>query len=172
MVVPPRKICKCCAFFLIVSAHWKNCLKWGQEDLFPTNPDLADIGGRPDLDFENVHFCYFVEFQIASFPGSNIIYFPIIWIFRLPQIWIFRLPEIRISRFPKIWISRLPKIWIFWLPKSGFADFQKTPHGGRGARGRGRTGGRADGRRHPAMLLENHEWQFCLILKPFLAGFA
>ena len=26
--------------------------KWGQEMLFPTNPDLADILGRTDLDFE------------------------------------------------------------------------------------------------------------------------
>ena len=28
--------------------------KWGQEDFFPTNPDLADIFGRMDFDFENV----------------------------------------------------------------------------------------------------------------------
>ena len=27
--------------------------KWGQEDFFPTNPDLADILGRTDSDFEN-----------------------------------------------------------------------------------------------------------------------
>ena len=30
--------------------------KWGQEDFFPTNPDLADILGRTDLDFENLYF--------------------------------------------------------------------------------------------------------------------
>ena len=29
--------------------------KWGQEDFFPTNPDLADILGRTDFDFENFH---------------------------------------------------------------------------------------------------------------------
>ena len=28
--------------------------KWGREDLFPTNPDLADILGRTDLNFEIV----------------------------------------------------------------------------------------------------------------------
>ena len=33
--------------------------KWGQEDLFPTNPDLADILGRTDLDFENLYFLDF-----------------------------------------------------------------------------------------------------------------
>ena len=30
--------------------------KWGQEDLFPTNPDLADILGRTDLIFETFYF--------------------------------------------------------------------------------------------------------------------
>ena len=30
--------------------------KWGREDLFPTNPDLADILGRTDLNFENFYF--------------------------------------------------------------------------------------------------------------------
>ena len=33
--------------------------KWGQEDFFPTNPDLADILGRTDLDFENFDFLIF-----------------------------------------------------------------------------------------------------------------
>ena len=27
--------------------------KWGQEDFFLANPDLADILGRTDFDFEN-----------------------------------------------------------------------------------------------------------------------
>ena len=30
--------------------------KWGQEDFFPTNPDLADILGRTDFDLENFYF--------------------------------------------------------------------------------------------------------------------
>ena len=33
--------------------------KWGQEDFFPTNLDLADILGRTDLDFENFDFWIF-----------------------------------------------------------------------------------------------------------------
>ena len=30
--------------------------KWGQEDFFPTNPDLVDILGRMDLDFGGFAF--------------------------------------------------------------------------------------------------------------------
>ena len=47
--------------------------KWGQEDFFPTNPDLADILGRTDLEFEHFHFFHFVDpkfldFQVPRFP--------------------------------------------------------------------------------------------------------
>ena len=47
--------------------------KWGQEDFFPTNPDLADILGRTDLEFENFHLFRFVDpkfldFQVPRFP--------------------------------------------------------------------------------------------------------
>ena len=54
--------------FLYFSGPWK---KWPQmapkgtlEDFVPTNPDLevlADILGRTDLDFENLHFFHFVD---------------------------------------------------------------------------------------------------------------
>ena len=44
--------------------------KWGREELFPTNPDLANILGRTDLDFEN--FFFFIvctpNFWISRFP--------------------------------------------------------------------------------------------------------
>ena len=30
--------------------------KWGQDDFFPTNPDLADVLGDTDFDFENSSF--------------------------------------------------------------------------------------------------------------------
>ena len=33
--------------------------KWGQEDFFSANPDLANILGRTDLDFENFWFFHF-----------------------------------------------------------------------------------------------------------------
>ena len=51
--------------------------KWGQEDFFPTNPDLADILGRTDLDFENFYFFDFLDptlldFQVPRFPNSQI----------------------------------------------------------------------------------------------------
>ena len=41
-------------------------LKWVQEDFFPTNPDLADILGRTDLDFENFCFLDFLGSQISG----------------------------------------------------------------------------------------------------------
>ena len=34
--------------------------KWGQEDLFSTNPDLADILGDTDFDFQNFNFLDFL----------------------------------------------------------------------------------------------------------------
>ena len=39
--------------------------KWGWEVLFPANPDLADILGDTDFDFENV-FLIFVGSQISG----------------------------------------------------------------------------------------------------------
>ena len=46
--------------------------KWGQEDFFLANPDLADILGDMDFDFENFHFGDFFGFQMSGFPGSQI----------------------------------------------------------------------------------------------------
>ena len=45
----------------------------GPGGFFPTNPDLADILGRADLDFENFHFfdfldSKFLDFQVPRFP--------------------------------------------------------------------------------------------------------
>ena len=45
--------------------------KWGQEDFFPTNPDLADILGDMDFDFENFYFLDFVGSKISRFPGPR-----------------------------------------------------------------------------------------------------
>ena len=47
--------------------------KQGREDFFPTNPDLADILGRMDFDFENFYFFHFLDskfldFQVPRFP--------------------------------------------------------------------------------------------------------
>ena len=35
--------------------------KWGQEVFFPANPDLADILGRMDLNFENFYLFDFLD---------------------------------------------------------------------------------------------------------------
>ena len=67
----------------------KKCLKLheiGPGGFFPTNPDLADILGRTDFDFENF---YFLDFLDPKFPD-----------FQVPKFWI--------SRFPNFWISRFP----------------------------------------------------------------
>ena len=49
-------------------------LKWGQEDFVPTNPDLANILGRTDLDFESFYFFHlldpkFLDFQVPRSPN-------------------------------------------------------------------------------------------------------
>ena len=52
-----------------------NGMKWGQEDLFPTNPDLPDILGDTDFDFEKFHFWDCFGSQISRFPGSRFPHF-------------------------------------------------------------------------------------------------
>ena len=52
--------------------------KWGQEDFFPTNPDLADILDITDLHSDNFIFCC---------------------VFGIPDSWIPRFPDSWISRF-------------------------------------------------------------------------
>ena len=54
-----------------------DCPKWGREDFVPTNPDLADILGRADLDFDIFYFFdfldpKFLDFQVPRFPNSQI----------------------------------------------------------------------------------------------------
>ena len=44
--------------------------------IFPTNPDLANILGDTDFDFENLYFSdfldpRFLDFQIPGFPDSR-----------------------------------------------------------------------------------------------------
>ena len=60
--------------------------KWDARGFFPTNPDLADILGRTDLNFENFYFLIFwtpnfgismsLDLQISEFPGPQISNFP------------------------------------------------------------------------------------------------
>ena len=65
---PPRKIGKILAFFGFFRPTQKIARdgpKWGREVLFPTNPDLADILGRTDFDFENFYFFDFFGSQLG-----------------------------------------------------------------------------------------------------------
>ena len=70
-------------FLLTFSVHGKIAWdgpKWGREGFFLANPDLADILGNTDFDFENfVFFSFFFldpNFQISR---SQISKFPEIW---------------------------------------------------------------------------------------------
>ena len=60
--------------------HGKMDPRWpqmGSGGFFPTNPDLADILGDTDFDFENFHFWDFLD---PKFPGSQIFKFHEIWL--------------------------------------------------------------------------------------------
>ena len=46
-------------------------MKWGQEGFFPTNPDLADILGDMDFDFDNFYRLDFWGSNISRFPGPR-----------------------------------------------------------------------------------------------------
>ena len=55
--------------FSIFPAHAENGPRWpqmGPGRFFPTNPDLADILGRTDFDFENFYFLDFFGSQISG----------------------------------------------------------------------------------------------------------
>ena len=107
----------------------------GPGGFFLTNPDLADILGRTDLDFENFHFWYFFASQISRFQisknlaraglgrawalGQGDFFLPIQ---TLPTFWatwilILRIfisgfigiPNFQISTSP---ISKFPEIWL------------------------------------------------------------
>ena len=77
-VWPTKKNRQNLGIFLIFLAHAKNCLKWymGPELFFLTNPDLADILGDTDIDFENFHVLIFLDpkfpdFQVPDFQISR-----------------------------------------------------------------------------------------------------
>ena len=42
-------------------------MKWGQEDFFPTNPDLADILGNTDFDLIFVNLWTFFDSKFPDF---------------------------------------------------------------------------------------------------------
>ena len=89
-----------CSFFLLFSVHGEMAWdgpKWGQEDCFPTNPDLADILGRTDFDFEKF---YVLDFLDASFLDFQVSRSPNFWISRSPDLQIPRSLNSQISRFP------------------------------------------------------------------------
>ena len=60
-------------FFSNFLADGQICLKWtqmGPGTVSPADPDLADILGDTDVDFENLYFLDVVGSQISGFPDS------------------------------------------------------------------------------------------------------
>ena len=86
--------------FCIFPVHGKNSPIWpqiGPGGVFPTNPDLADILGRRDLNFENL---YFFDFLDTTFLDFQVPRSPIFWISRSPDLQIPRFPDFQVPRFP------------------------------------------------------------------------
>ena len=78
----------------------KNGLRWpqiGPGGFFPTNPDLADILGRMDLNFGIFYFFHFLDPKFLDFQVPRSQNF---WISRSPGLQIPRSPNSQISRFP------------------------------------------------------------------------
>ena len=74
---------------------WTQMVPNGARRIFvPTNPDLADILGRTDLNFENI---YFLDF----------------W---MPNFWMSRSPDLQISGFPGPQISKSPDFQVPRFP--------------------------------------------------------
>ena len=85
--------------FLDFSGLWK---KWPQmapnragRIFVPTNPDLANILGRTDFDFENFYFFDFLDPTFLDFQVP-----------RSANFWISRSPDLQIHRFPGSQFSR------------------------------------------------------------------
>ena len=56
-----------CFVFFDFFGPWKNGLGWLPVGSFPANPDLVDILGDMDLDFENFQFWLFLDFEFLDF---------------------------------------------------------------------------------------------------------
>ena len=91
--------------FWIFPVHGKNGLRESQRGpggFFPTDPDLADILGRTDLNFENLYVLEFLDPKFLDF--------------QVP-----RSPNFQISRFPDFQTAPLP------APPDEFSDPNLTP---------------------------------------------
>ena len=78
---PPRKIGKIWAIFGFFRPTQKMGPNGPRRIFVPTNPDLADILGRTDFDFENFHVIdlldpKFLDFQVPRSPNCKISRFP------------------------------------------------------------------------------------------------
>ena len=89
-------------YFFDFSGLWKNGLRWAQMGpggFFPTNPDLADILGRTDLNSDNFYVLFFGP-QVSGFPGPQISKFLDFQVPRSPNSQISKFPDFQVPRFP------------------------------------------------------------------------
>ena len=92
----------------------------GPGGFFPTNPDLADILGRTDLNFEILYFFELLEPKFLNFQVPR---FQKIQISRSPDLQILRSPNSQISRFPDFQTLPTPAP----VPPDEFSDPNLTP---------------------------------------------
>ena len=115
---PPRKINNFLAFSQFSWSMEKKSSdgpKWGQEDFFPSNPDVADILGRTDLNFE---IFLILGSQVSECPVPRISKFLDFQVPRSPNFWIPRSPVFQVPGFPGPQIPEAflqPKLIVSWL---------------------------------------------------------
>ena len=90
--------------------------KWDPRGLFPANPDLADILGGTDLDFEIFYFFEFLDPKFLDFQVS-----------RSPTAQISRSPGPQTSKFPDSQIPRFPDFQTPPAPADELSDPNLTP---------------------------------------------
>ena len=71
--------------------------KYGREDFFPTNPDLANILGRTDFNVETFYVFDFLDPKFLDFQVPKSQNF---WISRPPDLQIPKIPDFQVPRFP------------------------------------------------------------------------
>ena len=91
----------------------------GPGGFFPTNPDLADILGRTDLDFENLYFFDILDPKVLDFQVP-----------RSPNFWISRPPDLQIPRFPDFQVPRFPDLLTWMMSALGVLGESCTLAGG------------------------------------------
>ena len=94
--------------------------KWGQEDFVPTNPALADILGRTELNFEIFFEPTFLDFQVLFSSVAPCCYPPLVgllYALHMQATW--SSPQWITARVNRKFLFRLiqtvPTFWMTWM---------------------------------------------------------